>query len=67
MYHSCASGSDKMKTNLQIKGMPQESQTKVEALTTSRCTEFLIGWMKRFGNTLKLFVFPLNNKEHPNL
>jgi hypothetical protein len=56
-----------MKTNLQIKGMPKESQTQAEALATSRRTEFFIGWMKRFGNTLNLFVFPPNNKEHPNL
>lgn len=53
--------------NLQIKGMPQKNQKEVAVLTASRCTEFLIGWMKRSGNALNLFVFPSNNKEHPNL
>jgi hypothetical protein len=56
-----------MKTNLQIKGMPNQSSVEIEALATEGCTKFLIGWMRRFGNTLKLFVFPSNNKEHPDL
>ena len=68
MYHSCASKVvKKMKTNMQIKGMQKESQTKAEALATSRRTEFFIGWRKRFGTALNLFVSPPNNKEHPNL
>ncbi|MCW3994874.1 MAG: hypothetical protein NWE98_01835 [Candidatus Bathyarchaeota archaeon] len=29
--------------------------------------EFFVGWIKRFGTTMKLFAFPLNKKEHPNL
>jgi hypothetical protein len=47
-----------METNLQIEKMPQESQTEAKALATKGCTTFLIGWMKRFGTALNLFVFP---------
>ena len=42
----------------------QESQTQAKTLSACRCTKFLIGWTKRFGSALNLFVFPSNNKEH---
>jgi hypothetical protein len=61
----CVKGSERMKINLEVKGMLKENQLKVATLAANGCTEFLIGWIKRFGNTLKLFVFPFN-KEQPN-
>jgi hypothetical protein len=47
-----------MEITLQIERIPQESQIKADALATKRCTTFLIGWLKRFGTALNLFVFP---------
>jgi hypothetical protein len=56
-----------MKTTLKTHGVQNESSTIAQAPKTRRCTKFLIGWMKRFGNALNLFVFPSNNKEYLNL
>jgi hypothetical protein len=47
-----------METTLPIEMMPKESQMEAEAQATKRCTTFLIGWLKRFGTALNLFVFP---------
>jgi len=44
----CIEGRDKMGKTAQKKISLQESKP-VGALATSRCTKFLIGWMKRFG------------------
>jgi hypothetical protein len=44
----------------------QKMQTRKAAMARG-CTEFFIGWLKRFGSTMNLFVFPLNKKERPNL
>jgi hypothetical protein len=33
-----------------------------EALTVSRCMQFFIGWMKRFGYTKETFFVPLEQK-----
>ena len=40
---------------------------KAKALIFVRCTDFFIGWAKRFGFILTFFSFPLNMEEHPNL
>ncbi len=34
---------------------------------TRGCIKFLIGWSRRFAEIAKIFVFPLNRKEHPHL
>jgi hypothetical protein len=48
MYNSSASKVDKMKTVQ--KELTAREQKPVGALATSRCTHFLIGWIKRFGS-----------------
>lgn len=56
-----------MKTNIIHGYMQKKSQAAVTVMPpNSRTDEFLIGWMKRLGNTKSLFAFPLN-KEHPDL
>jgi hypothetical protein len=49
-----------MKTNSKTL---QKNQTPVKALSACRCTKFFVGWTKRFGAALNLFVFPSNDKE----
>jgi hypothetical protein len=48
MYHSSASKVEKMKT-MQKELVAREQKTG-GALATSRCTQFLIGWIKRSGS-----------------
>ncbi len=62
-------GSERRKTNVQInRYMKGKSQSAVTKLSINRrTTEFFVGWMKRLGNTMILFEFPLNKKEHPDL
>ena len=57
-----------MKANVQIhEDKPGRSHIIVRTLTVNRCIEFFIGWIKRFGHPLSLFLFPLNKKDPPNL
>ena len=45
LYFLCIEGRDKMET-AQKKIKLQESEKRVGALATSRCTRFLIGWIR---------------------
>ena len=45
----------------------QVSIAAVAPLTMDGCMQFLIGWIKRFGNPPSLFAFPLNETDYPNL
>jgi hypothetical protein len=47
--------------------MPEKNHEIVQASLLAEAPPNFVGWYRRIGNTLILFRFPLNNKEHPNL
>jgi len=64
MYYSSASKVEKMIA--MQKKLAARKKKLFGALAASRCTHFLIGWLKRSGSMI-LFVFPPNNKEQTDL
>jgi hypothetical protein len=57
-----------VKEDLQIfNNISGRSHRIIVYFTVSRCMQFFIGLMKRFGYTQEAFFVPLNKKAHPNL